>query len=57
VVARVAASKPQPTEISTARFYASFLEPVTHPVANTASALAAPAARVPLFKAHCSFLT
>jgi hypothetical protein len=57
LVARPAASKPLPAQISAVRFYASFVEPVTHPVALTASALAAPAAGVPLFKAHCSFLT
>jgi hypothetical protein len=38
------------------KFYALFVEPSALRPALTASAEAAPAANVPLFKAHCSFL-
>jgi hypothetical protein len=57
LVARPAASKARAAQPSTLRFYASFVEWVSHPVALIASASAARAANVPLFKAHCSFLT
>ena len=38
------------------KFYVLFVEPVAVRAAFLASAEAAPAAHVPLFKAHCSFL-
>jgi len=39
------------------KFYAPFVKAATVLVAPPASVLAAPAVSVPLFKAHCSFLT
>jgi len=58
--ARVA-SVPAPRRAQTDRrteqtFYSLFAEPAAFRPALTASAEAAPAASVPLFKAHCSFL-
>lgn len=46
----------QPSEMASARFYAPFVEPAAVRLLFPASARAAPAARVPLFKAQCSFL-
>jgi len=46
----------QPARAATGRFYASFVEAAAVSRPLPASAEAAPAARVPLFKAHCSFL-
>jgi hypothetical protein len=46
----------QPRQAIAAKFYACFLEPVTASVAPAPSALRLSAARMPLFKAHCSFL-
>jgi len=46
----------QPSRGAVEKFYVSFIEPAAvRPVLRT-SAAAASAARVPLFKAHCSFL-
>jgi hypothetical protein len=38
------------------RFYSSFLNPAAYRFVLPAPAAALPAARLPLFKAHCSFL-
>jgi hypothetical protein len=57
LVARPAVGKARRAQPLAVRFYASFVEPVTQRVALMAPASAVPAARVPLFKAHCSFLT
>jgi hypothetical protein len=46
----------QPAPPAAAKFYASFVELTTLPVALVASASAGPAASGPLYKAHCSFL-
>ena len=48
--------KAQPIPAAASIFYLSFLEPAAACRPLPASAEAAPAARVPLFKAHCSFL-
>jgi hypothetical protein len=56
-VARLpAVRRPQPGRIAEENFYALFVEPVSVRLRLAASAEAAPAADVPLFKAHCSFL-
>jgi len=46
----------QPVRGAEENFYALFIEPVAGRGALPACAEAAPAARVPLFKAHCCFL-
>lgn len=51
-----AVRRAQPSEMASERFYAPFVEPATGCLLFPASAWAAPAARVPLFKAQCSFL-
>jgi hypothetical protein len=54
-LARPAAQPAQAVRCEQADFYASFVEPAAFRPALSAAAGAAPA-RVPLFKAHCSFL-
>ena len=56
VVSLPASRKAQPVRVAMDKFYASFVEPAAVSPALLASAEAAPAAHVPLFKAHCSFL-
>jgi hypothetical protein len=51
-----ACRKAEPVRRAGEKFYASFVEPAAARAALLASAEAAPAAHVPLFKAHCSFL-
>jgi hypothetical protein len=46
----------KPVRRINAKFFALFVEPAATPPALPASALATPAASVPLFKVHCSFL-
>jgi hypothetical protein len=45
-----------PPRVSEEKFYAPYVEKVIPSIALNASALTAPAAGAPLFKAHCSFL-
>ena len=53
---RPAARQAEPVSGALAKFYAAFVEPAVVRPALPASAQAARAADVPLFKAHCSFL-
>src|SRR5580658_8582188 len=56
LVAQPAVRKVRIAQPAAVRFYVSFVEPATHPVALIASASAVRAGSGPLFKAHCSFL-
>jgi hypothetical protein len=56
VMSLPAVRQTQPGRGSAEKFYASFVEPAAVRPALVASAEAAPAASVPLFRAHCSFL-
>jgi hypothetical protein len=51
-----ASRRAQAVRTVTAKFYVSIVEPVGVRTLLPASAKAAPPARVPLFKAHCSLL-